>query len=412
MDIRARRFAYILCVIATFIRCQGTQRPISLQQIYVVFRHGDRTPTTYDILKTEKSFDELWPLGTGQLSLKGSLQAFELGDWIRNKYGNVVKRSYNASDVYILSSTKDRTLMTAEAFLAGLYKEDSSCLDRPGLKWRPIPVHEEERDNPLLQKTKNCARLDKLQSKQLNSNESLEYEKRHKEMFHRVQQFVRVHADRKTIRKISDSLACMQAHDMVLPKGCTDELVKEIHEVRNFYFNEKVVGTSEIVRLKVGPLVNEIFNRIQLSTQRTGSCRLADPGCRAVFYSAHDTNVAALLSAFGAFKRKRVEYAAAVILELWGPDPPGDLSEYQIKLRYKRGWTDQYGNYTQIGCCAGDPPTKGCPLHTVLEYIKPMRINKHDFKLECSVNSLPTVSIPMFTTLSLLVFQNMIIQLN
>ncbi|CAL8069937.1 unnamed protein product [Calicophoron daubneyi] len=273
--------------------------------------------------------------------------------------------------------------MTAEAFLAGLYKEDSSCLDRPGLKWRPIPVHEEEQEHPLLHRTKKCARLKKLKRKQMKSKESLEYEAQHQEMFQRVQKFVRVNADRNTIKEISDSLTCMQAHDMALPKGCTDELLKEIHEVRDFYFDKKALGTKEIVRLRIGPLVNEIFNRIQLSTQRTGSCRLADPGCRAVFYSAHNSNIATLLSALGAFKRKRVEYAAAVILELWGPDPPGDISEYQIKLRYKRGWTDQYGNYTQIGCCSIDPPTKGCPLHTVLEYIKPMRINEHDYKLEC-----------------------------
>lgn len=45
------------------------------------------------------------------------------------------------NDIYIQSSDVDRTLMSAEANLAGLYTPSGSQIWNNKLPWQPIPVH-------------------------------------------------------------------------------------------------------------------------------------------------------------------------------------------------------------------------------------------------------------------------------
>lgn len=43
--------------------------------------------------------------------------------------------------ISVRSTDYDRTLMSAQANLAGLYPPNGSQVFRPGLDWQPIPVH-------------------------------------------------------------------------------------------------------------------------------------------------------------------------------------------------------------------------------------------------------------------------------
>ncbi|TGZ55466.1 hypothetical protein CRM22_010384 [Opisthorchis felineus] len=113
---------------------------MKLQNVHILFRHGDRTPLG-ELLNDSVPFEETWPLGRGQLTDEGVLQGFKLGMWLRQKYDFYFKQQYNASDFYVRSTDYDRTLTSAQAVAAGLYPQKSSPLEPYGIQWKPIPVH-------------------------------------------------------------------------------------------------------------------------------------------------------------------------------------------------------------------------------------------------------------------------------
>lgn len=68
---------------------------------------------------------------------------YELGKWFRARYNKTeLYQGYKSDMLMMNSSDLDRTLMSAEVFLAGLLppNEDEMWAD-DGLKWQPIPVH-------------------------------------------------------------------------------------------------------------------------------------------------------------------------------------------------------------------------------------------------------------------------------
>lgn len=71
----------------------------------------------------------------------GIEQQYALGKWLRRRYRNLLSSEFNVSDVYVRSSDSDRTLMSAQANLAGLYAPKGRQVWNNFLLWRPVPVH-------------------------------------------------------------------------------------------------------------------------------------------------------------------------------------------------------------------------------------------------------------------------------
>lgn len=71
----------------------------------------------------------------------GKQQQFELGQWTRKRYHNFLNNTLHLSDVYVRSSDVDRTIMSAESNLAGLYPPMGKQIWNEHLPWQPISVH-------------------------------------------------------------------------------------------------------------------------------------------------------------------------------------------------------------------------------------------------------------------------------
>ncbi|CAL8069951.1 unnamed protein product [Calicophoron daubneyi] len=115
----------------------------NLQQLHILFRHGDRAPVRR-MFDNSTPIELLWPIGIGQLTNLGVKQEFNLGRWFREQYNSFVPEKYNASDIYVRSTDTDRSLMSGQAFLAGLYRctDPKHCpLVPAGIFWRPVPIH-------------------------------------------------------------------------------------------------------------------------------------------------------------------------------------------------------------------------------------------------------------------------------
>jgi len=73
----------------------------------------------------------------------GIQRHFELGKWLRNRYRGWLPEIYDAEDVYVRSTDFDRTLMSAEANLAGMYPPvgPRDWNGAPGKRVQLIPIH-------------------------------------------------------------------------------------------------------------------------------------------------------------------------------------------------------------------------------------------------------------------------------
>jgi len=133
-----------------------------LHMVIEFTRHGDRTPIwTFPTLN--QTVHEWWQ-GWGQLTPTGVKQHYELGKLMRKTYGpagvGLLSSEYKRNEVWVRSTDIDRTLMSAEAQMAGLFppgtakETSSSSFPTPqyGLPygWQAVPVHTVPVEDDLL----------------------------------------------------------------------------------------------------------------------------------------------------------------------------------------------------------------------------------------------------------------------
>ena len=74
---------------------------------------------------------------------RGMLQHHELGQWLRNRYITdqpFLSQSYQQNELRVISTNFDRTIMSANSNLQGLYPRYAE-VEGGKMLWKPIPVH-------------------------------------------------------------------------------------------------------------------------------------------------------------------------------------------------------------------------------------------------------------------------------
>lgn len=66
---------------------------------------------------------------------------YELGKYFRRRYGKLIGNTYSPKEVYVQSTDYDRTIMSAQVNLAGLYPTSDAEIWNENIRWHPIPVH-------------------------------------------------------------------------------------------------------------------------------------------------------------------------------------------------------------------------------------------------------------------------------
>ncbi len=107
-----------------------------------VIRHGDRTS-----IRDIPNASHEWKEGRGQLTAKGMQQEYELGAKLRKKYifeEKLLPEHYQPNSLYVRSTDVDRTLMSAQSLLLGLYPVGKANLPNA---FQPIPIHTQIADD-------------------------------------------------------------------------------------------------------------------------------------------------------------------------------------------------------------------------------------------------------------------------
>ncbi|EAR98237.1 histidine phosphatase family (branch 2) protein (macronuclear) [Tetrahymena thermophila SB210] len=115
--------AKVLLLLVVFsIAAQSQLDGAQLNKVIVVFRHGARYPN-YNSKAPIYNTDQT-KTNSGQLSPVGARQLFQLGSSLRNEYftnKKFIPEKFSSSQFYIRSTDSDRTIMSAQSFMAGLY---------------------------------------------------------------------------------------------------------------------------------------------------------------------------------------------------------------------------------------------------------------------------------------------------
>lgn len=122
---------------------------------------------------------------------------------MRERYAGFLSSTFSENDVYTQSSKIDRTIMSAEAFLAGIYlPERPTDFFKTHLPWHPFPVHTTptKLDNLIHANTK-CDAWQRHFDAVMNSNEVKEFDRRHKDLY----DYLSLHSG-EIIEKMSDTV--------------------------------------------------------------------------------------------------------------------------------------------------------------------------------------------------------------
>uniref|UniRef100_A0A4W5MQA6 Lysosomal acid phosphatase n=1 Tax=Hucho hucho TaxID=62062 RepID=A0A4W5MQA6_9TELE len=340
--------------------------------ICMLYRHGDRSPVEGYPLDPHQ--ESSWPQGFGQLSQEGMRQHFELGQVLRKRYQGFLNDTYDQREIYVRSSDHDRTLMSAEANLAGLYPPNGSQVFNPSLKWQPIPVHTVplNEDRLLSFPIPGCPRYKILMNETERTEKYLNMTFQYKDLIAMVQEKTGLkNASIGTVWTVYDTLFCEARHNMSAPHWVTPEIMEDLSKLNDFGFEImfEVYKHQEKSRLQGGVLLGSIVHNISDSALPN-----SNRSRKMMMLSAHDTTIVALQSSLSIFNGKQPPYASCHIFELYQEDD----GSFTVAMFYRNDTTRAPYQLAIPSC------DLFCPLKDFVRLTKPSI--PEDWDKECMVD--------------------------
>uniref|UniRef100_A0A146M4M1 acid phosphatase n=1 Tax=Lygus hesperus TaxID=30085 RepID=A0A146M4M1_LYGHE len=368
--------------------------------VNILFRHGERT--IIDPYPTDPNKDpKLWPLGWGQLTKAGIHHHYVLGNWLGERYAHLLptNRNYNRKALRVQSTDVDRTLMSAESNLAGMFPMTPE--ERWGdLNWQPVPIHTvPEPLDKLLAMKYPCKRYDYALHKFEKSPEYKNILKNLNELGNYLQKNSGMEFTDLTIFDyLYSTLLIEKLNNYTLPEWTNSVFPEKMVVPAGLNF-AKATWTPEMKRLKGGPLVKEMLSNMQKKVKGV----LSEAGQNVTVFSAHDTTVANFLNTIGVFNMLPPPFASLVLVEL--RKTPKD--EHVVMVHFKNTTDPDGVPYTLAipGC------TEACPIaqfETLLQPIIPLdwdsECHQHEFFDLTDDQPYNTLAIFAVVTSTLIVF--------
>ncbi|XP_059184015.1 lysosomal acid phosphatase [Centropristis striata] len=367
--------ATVLLLLAVGSLCGNAAAERKLVYVTVLFRHGDRSPVK--AYPTDPYQESAWPQGFGQLSQEGMRQHLNLGQFLRTRYKGFLNETYERHEISVRSTDYDRTLMSAEANLAGLYPPRGQQVFSPTLQWQPIPVHTvPQSEEKLLSYPRfDCPRYKQLMNETEHTAEFLNVTNEFKDVIELVRNKTGLNnTNVETVWSVYDTLFCESRHNKTAPDWVTPEVFERLRLLKDFAFRIAfgVYKPQEKNRLQGGVLLGEIVKNLSKMS-------VPDPKVKErlklMMLSAHDTTVAALQSSLNVFNGRQPPYASCQIIELY----EDENSNFSVSLFFRNDSTVEAYPLLLPGC------SLDCPLE---EFVRITKLSiSEDRDKECEVPS-------------------------
>lgn len=289
-----------------------------------VIRHGARTPVA-DI----KIPAYVWPEGIGELTPQGMQQEFQLGQRFRALYVDqyhLLAPHYSSSQMYVRSSDIDRTLMSAQCALLGLYPLGTGpnvAKDQPALPsgFQPIPIHTDEHKLDPFFKGPVAKLQKKLAAQYVYSQKA--WRARQAELqphFAAWSQATGVKIKNlQDLISVADALYIRQQNQVPLPAQLSQQDVSTIID-NGFWAFSELYAAQAIGQANTDKLLKQIDSYMRAAQKNQTPLKF-------VLFSAHDDTIMGLLSALKAPVLTHVPYSSDLKFMLFK-----DNHDYYVKI--------------------------------------------------------------------------------
>ncbi|EFN78071.1 Testicular acid phosphatase-like protein [Harpegnathos saltator] len=265
------------------------QSELHLELVQVLMRHGQRTPLLKEFypkdIYNESSYE---PWGISQLTNDGKMTEYRIGTMLRRRYDAFLGPLYHPRDVYAISTDLDRTKMSLQLALAGLYPPQGNQQWNPDLNWFGIPTNYMPGKVDLMRSS--CPSYAAALEEVKNTNEI-----RDKVAFyHDFFKFL----SRKTgltitepmqVYELYNGLTAQKSMNLTLPEWCTDEVYRMMQELVLLEYDIRSY-TTQLKRLNGGFLVKKFIDNMNPKIKH-------DVKRKIYIYSGHEVNIAAFAKA-------------------------------------------------------------------------------------------------------------------
>lgn len=294
-----------------------------------LIRHGDRTPT-----RKLKNVNYEWKEGLGQLTQTGMIQEFRLGQSLRKRYmdeTHLLPDKYEFGTMYVRSTDYDRTLMSAETLLMGLYPVGPAPYF-----YQPIPIHTAPSDaDTIILERVDPAMLEMYKQKYVYSTaEWKQKEAELKPYFKHWGETTNTTINTLADLDVGDALRIHRLYKAPMPAQLTEEDINLIIEADDWTFvaEHKARPVASLYAQKLMNHINETLKKNSNS----------GPHQKYALLSAHDTTIASVMSLLSVPVTTIPPYASDLNFSLY----ESSNNNYVVRVTYN-------GTPVTIPACGG-----------------------------------------------------------
>lgn len=290
------------------------------------------------------------PWGLGQLTNKGKMREYKIGVMLRDKYNEFLGPLYRHTDVYAVSSDVDRTKMSLQLVLAGLYPPSTLQLWNPNLPWLAIPIHYAPENVDILFRTTYCPLYDAALDDVRALPEVQEKLKEHAEFLDYLREKTGATiTSTNAVYEIYNLLVAQKNMNLTMPEWCTDKVFDTMVDIVIFEYDLRSWNKT-LKQFSGGTMIRQFLDNL----------RAKDNPRKIYLYSGHEVNIAGFMRSHNIAEPKIPFYGSAVIMEKLRDEQDNVF----VKLLLWTGVSEKLITLKLDGC------SEVCPLEKYEELMK------------------------------------------
>ncbi|XP_014483412.1 PREDICTED: lysosomal acid phosphatase-like isoform X2 [Dinoponera quadriceps] len=318
------------CMLITYVKfANPIPKHDTLQQVIFIIRHGDRNPV--ETYPKDPHINYTWPGGRGALTKKGMLRIYTIAQWIREDYGAIIGKKYENVNTMVFSASEERSIMSAQTLLAGLFSPSHEDIFTPNLKWTPIPVYTIPKE---IDKLEEALKQAFLKEEKRSSAKMAEY---YKKLTKYTGKNISTILD---VSYLYDTLQIEEQHGLKLPIWTQNLYNNEMREMSIRSYN---LFTDDIIqkRLRGGPLLKKILQHME-------ETKIGPKPRRAYFYFVSDITIINVMRTMEFMNISKPDFGATLIFELHCTDNQSQ----EVKILYLSSTEKKVASFMEIPNCA------------------------------------------------------------